>query len=69
VSDYNRNPDFIEVINEMKQQIADLQVATRPLFFATGARPAASTMPGAIIYNTTTAKHQGSNGVTWTDLY
>ena len=29
----------------------------------------ASTETGAIIYNTTTNKHQGYNGTSWNDLY
>lgn len=37
--------------------------------YATAERPDATQNEGMIIYNSTTSKHQGSDGSTWNDLY
>lgn len=71
MSDYNRNPDVVSAFAELERRIADFEVSARgiPPAYTTALRPAASTMPRAIIFNTTTGKHEGSDGATWNALY
>lgn len=45
-----------------------VNIATIEQYTTTG-RPDATQNEGMIIYNSTTSKHQGSDGATWNDLY
>lgn len=70
MSQASRDPaDLVAQLQELRARIERLESRTGPRRFTTAARPPASELPGVIIYNTTTAKHQGSNGAAWTDLY
>jgi hypothetical protein len=70
MSEYSRPMDVAQAFAVLERRIAVLELSgAQPRRFTTATRPAAVTMPGAIIYNTTTAKHQGSNGSAWSDLY
>ncbi len=66
MSDFRSNPDIAEAFKALEQRIANLEAA-RVRRFGTD-RPPASQMPGAIIFNTTTSKHELSNGSTWDTL-
>ena len=59
-----------EVIRQLNVRISALERTVPIKHYTTVARPAAAaTNKGWIIYNTTTNKHQGSNGSAWNDLY
>jgi hypothetical protein len=70
MSDYNRNPDLADMLTTMQRRIEALERTVSGSLIAppytTAGRPSAIGRDGAIIFNTTTGKHEGSNGTTWT---
>jgi hypothetical protein len=69
MSAYNRDQDIADAFAAMQQRLAALEAAIGVRRFTTVLRPAASALPGAVIFNLTTLKHEGSNGAAWTALY
>jgi hypothetical protein len=69
MSDYRRDLDVADAFADLERRLTALEVALGVKRYTTAARPAASALPGAIILNTTTAKHEGSNGAAWNALY
>lgn len=69
MSDYLRGPDVAAALAAIERRVMALELAAGIQRLPTSLRPAASVMPGAIIFNTTTAKHEGSNGTSWNALY
>lgn len=61
--------DLVAQVQELRRQVEALASRTGARSFTTADRPAASSMPGAIIFNLTTLKHEGSNGASWNALY
>jgi len=61
----------VDVLNDLKRRVAALETQqTNPLpFYTTALRPAASTVTGLVIRNTTTTKAEFSDGTTWWPLY
>lgn len=72
MGEYRLPPDTLDEIKRIRERTSALvNTATIPFYTTTGAgaRPAASTVKGLIIFNTTTGKHEGSDGVLWNPLY
>lgn len=64
--------DFVaDTIVDLSKKVEDLQrlVALGFRQYTDSNRPGASTMKGAVIFNTTQGKHQGSDGTNWNNLY
>lgn len=68
MSEYSRDFDMAQALAAMERRLAALETAAGIRRFTTATRPAAASMTGAIILNTTTGRHQGSNGTSWLDL-
>jgi hypothetical protein len=65
-----RTPDLPSLLRDLFSRVSSLETLVRkPRSYTATSRPDAATNEGALIYNLTTRKHQGSNGTTWTDLY
>lgn len=65
-----RQLSIIDKIRDLGNRITTLERSESvPPSYTDADRPAASTAPALIIFNTTTSKHQASNGATWSDLY
>lgn len=62
-------PDIAAHLRVISDRLAIAERAAIVRFYTTATRPAAAALKGAIIFNTTTLKHEGSNGTTWNALY
>lgn len=68
MSDYERPQDIAALIGDLQRRIAALEAGTPIRAYTTALRPAASAVRGMVIFNTTTLRHQGSDGTSWLDL-
>ena len=60
---------LVELLERIEVRLAKLEARPAVNTYTSSTLPAASTVPGAVIFNSTTSKHQGSDGTTWSDLY
>lgn len=60
---------LVAEIQRLQKRVAVLERAVGTQRFTTANRPPAASMPGAIIFNTTTGKHEASDGTAWNALY
>ena len=70
MSGYNLPPDFIREFDGLRAKVQALETQpTNPVpTYTTANRPAASSVPYLVIYNTTSAAFEGSNGSAWLAL-
>jgi len=63
--------NLFSILKDISQRLktAEILIGQGLPQFSNSTRPTASDVEGAIIYNTDTNKHQGSDGTTWNDLY
>ena len=57
------------MLRELLDRVDRLEKRREPRHYATANRPDAADAPGAVIFNTDTSTHQGSDGTSWNDLY
>jgi hypothetical protein len=68
VIDY-KNPDVAAAFADLQRRVQAIEVVLATLRYSSATLPAPSLMQGAVIFNTTTNVHQGSDGTTWNNLY
>lgn len=69
MSAFNTHPDLTIELQALQRRLAALEQAQAVHQYSTATRPAASTCKGAIVFNTTTGKHEGSDGTSWNPLW
>ncbi len=62
-------PEFAGELSTLVRRVAALEIAAGVRRYTTAGRPPAAPHVGDIIFNTSTLKHEGSNGTTWNALY
>lgn len=61
--------DLAAQIQELMRRVEKLESRTGVRKYAAADRPPAAQMKGAVIFNLTTGKHEGSDGAAWNALY
>lgn len=61
--------DVADALAVMQRRLAALEQSVAVRQYDTPTRPAAAGAKGAVIFNTTTGKHEGSDGTSWNALY
>lgn len=65
-----RQEDVVDLIRSLTARVERIERSQSvPPRYSAANRPAAADVPGLVIYNTTTLKHQGSNGTIWNDFF
>lgn len=66
---YNVPPNLFDDIRRINERISALVNSQAVAQYATAGRPDPAKVKGLIIFNTTTNKHEGSDGSSWNPLY
>lgn len=69
MSEYNGPPTLPGLFRELQTRLSRLERRATIGKYTTTSRPNAADAQGTIIFNTTTGKHEASDGVTWNVLY
>lgn len=64
-----QDTDLESQVKALQRDVEALVQRSGTRHYATADRPPAPGVKGMVIFNLTTLKHQGSNGVVWNDLY
>lgn len=61
--------DIVAQLQELMQRVERLESRRGVRKYAAADRPPAASMKGAVIFNLTSSKHEGSDGANWNALY